>query len=210
MTTPVNHGKLWTPQQHLRMLKLWMAGRSVHKIAGHMGRQTDSILSQFERLGLAEKSQETFRYGTPYPPHSERVKRAHDRFNQVTGGIHHRGPDDPSGPADEYAPLKSEDTGQVALCHTVALKLDNTFPVAPTTEETTMFKFETKHYINGQDVSEMDNATLVKAILQEQAAIAELEKLNPRPKRITKALEERKAKLAEAIEFLDKLDEADA
>lgn len=202
--TPVNHGKVWTPQQRLRMLKLWMAGRSVHQIARHMGRQTDSILAQFEKIGLAEKSRETFGYGTPYPPDSARVKLAHDRFNQVTGGEHHRGPNDPSGSADEYAPLEFEDLSQVAL------KLDNTFPAPHTTEETTMFKFETKHYINGQDVSEMDNATLVKAILQEQAAIAELEKLDPRPKRITKALEERKAKLAEAIEFLDKLDEGDA
>lgn len=209
MTTPVNHGRFWTPQQQLRMLKLWMAGRSVHQIARHMGRQTDSILAQFDKLGL-NGPREGFGYGTPYPPDSELVKRSHDRLSKATGGKHHRGPDDPSGPADEYAPLEFEDLSQVALCHTVTLKLDNTFPAPPTTEETTMFKFETKHYINGQDVSEMDNATLVKAILQEQAAIAELEKLNPRPKRITKALEERKAKLAEAIEFLDKLDEADA
>lgn len=208
--TPVNHGKLWTPQQRLRMLKLWMAGRSVYQIARHMGRHTDSILAQFEKLRLAERSQKLFVYGTPYPPDSELVKLTHDRFNQVTGGEHHRGPDDQDGDPADYALPEADDSSQAALCHTVTLKLDNTFPVPPTSEETTMFKFETKHYINGQDVSEMDNATLVKAILQEQAAIAELEKLNPRPKRITKALEERKAKLAEAIEFLDKLDEADA
>lgn len=207
--TPPNHGRLWTPQQRLRMLKLWMAGRSVHQIARHMGRQTDSILAQFEKLGLNGPT-EAFGYGTPYPPDSERVKRIHDRLSEVTGGEHHRGPDDPGGGPADYALPEADDSSQVSLCHTVTLKLDNTFPVPPTPEETTMFKFETKHYINGQDVSEMDNATLVKAILQEQAAIAELEKLNPRPKRITKALEERKAKLAEAIEFLDKLDEGDA
>lgn len=198
-TRPLNHGKRWTPEQHLRLLKLYIIGYSIGAIARHMYRLEDSILARFSTLHLADTSDPLHMYGVPLSPGHPKVLGMHDKLMRDLNGVHHRGPDDPSGWNCE----KSEKGNPEILADTVAPKFDcNTVHI---TEETIMFKFETKYFINGQDVSEMDNAALVKAIRHEQSAIAELEKLDPCPKRIIKDIEERKAKLAEAVEFLDKL-----
>lgn len=209
-TRPLNHGKRWTPEQHLRLLKLYIIGYPVGAIARHMYRLEESILARFSTLGLADTSDPLQTYGVPLSSSHPKVLSMHDKLTRELNGVHHRGPDDPSGWACENSENDDTEKGNPekgnpeVLTGAVASK----FTVAPITEETTiMFEFKTKHFINGQDVSEMDNATLVKAIRHEQSAIAELEKLDPCPKRIIKDIEERKAKLQEAVEFLDKLDE---
>lgn len=209
MTRPLNHGKRWTPEQHLRLLKLYILGYPIGAIARHMYRLEDSILARFNVLHLADTSDPLRMYGIPLSPSHPKVLSMHDKLMQDLKGVHHRGPDDPSGWVCENSEKGNPEKGNPEiLADTAAPKFDyNTVHI---TEETIMFKFETKHFINGQDVSEMDNATLVKAIRHEQGVIAELEKLDPCPKRIIKDIEERKARLQEAVEFLDKLDEADA
>lgn len=207
MTKPLNHGKRWTPEQHLRLLKLYIIGYPVGAIARHMYRLEDSILARFSALHLADTSDPSHMYGVPLSPSHPKVLGKHDKLVRELKGVHHRGPDDPGGwHCEKFEKGNPEKGNPEILADTVASK----FTVAPITEETIMFKFETKHFINGQDVSEMDNATLVKAIRHEQSAIAELEKLDPCPKRIIKDIEERKAKLQEAVEFLDKLYEESA
>lgn len=182
-----NHGKSWSHQQHLRVLKLYVErGYNIASIAEHMGRQYDSILAQFEKMRLCEqlKRWPETKNSAPYPPDDHRVQQALAILNSGCEGIHHRGPDDPSGWRELPTPTQAAPE--------------------PTTEQTmTTEFFATKHYIAGVDVTDMSDTILISAISKEVREIAALEALSPMPKRIAKMIEARKAKLDEAIAFLD-------
>lgn len=182
-----NHGKSWTPEQQLRILKLYVdRGYNIASIAEHMGRQYDSILAQFEKMRLCEavKHWPETKSSIPYPPDDLKVFCRLHQLDATCKGVHHRGPDDPSGWTELPTPTQAAPE--------------------PTTEQTmTTEFFATKHYIAGVDVTDMSDTILISAISKEVREIAALEALSPMPKRIAKMIEARKAKLDEAIAFLD-------
>lgn len=68
---------------------------------------------------------------------------------------------------------------------------------------TTKF-FETKHFLNAQDISQMSDEQIYAAISKKEADIAKLEAINTKPKRLIAQIEEAKGELAALIAHLDK------
>jgi hypothetical protein len=73
------------------------------------------------------------------------------------------------------------------------------------TKETTVSKltFSTKFLINGSDISELDNANIYARISAEEKRIADLEKIENKPKRLVAEIEEAKATLKKLVAHLD-------
>lgn len=72
-------------------------------------------------------------------------------------------------------------------------------------KETTVSKltFSTKFLINGSDISELDNANIYARISAEEKRIADLEKIDNKPKRLVAEITEAKATLKKLVDHLD-------
>lgn len=85
--------------------------------------------------------------------------------------------------------------------------IDEVTDANPTIQEdntmTTKF-FETKHFLNAQDISQMSDEQIYAAISKKEADIAKLEAINTKPKRLIAQIEEAKGELTALVAHLDK------
>lgn len=68
-------------------------------------------------------------------------------------------------------------------------------------------KLTTRHFLNGKDVADLHLSQIYEAISQAESQIRELEKIENKPKRLVKEIDQRRADLKALVEFLDKQDE---
>lgn len=68
-------------------------------------------------------------------------------------------------------------------------------------------EIKTVTYIDGQDVEQYTVSSLAEKIAKEEAALSKLEQLKTKPKRVLKNIEERRQKLQNLVDVLDKMDE---
>jgi hypothetical protein len=66
---------------------------------------------------------------------------------------------------------------------------------------------KTVTYIDGQDVEQYTVAALADKIAKEETALGRLEQLKTKPKRVLRNIEERRQKLQNLVDILDKMDE---
>lgn len=74
-------------------------------------------------------------------------------------------------------------------------------------ENTMQLKLTTRHFLNGKDVADLHLSQIYEAISQAESQIRELEKIENKPKRLVKEIDQRRADLKALVEFLDKQDE---
>lgn len=67
-------------------------------------------------------------------------------------------------------------------------------------------KFETKHYLNGQDITNLENIEIYREIAREESALKALGEVQNKPKRLQKEIAQREAELKAFVEFLDAQD----
>lgn len=67
-------------------------------------------------------------------------------------------------------------------------------------------KFETKHYLNGQDIKNLENIEIYREIAREESALKALGEVQNKPKRLQKEIAQREAELKAFVEFLDAQD----
>lgn len=105
----------------------------------------------------------------------------------------------------EYAPVG----GTWADCAKLTnnrLNEANGYVPAPTPQEPTMAKpidITTKTLINGRDIKELSDSEVFQLIADEEARIAELEKIKAQPKKLVAEIENRKAGIAALVAHLD-------
>ena len=75
----------------------------------------------------------------------------------------------------------------------------------PTNKEMKM-KFETKHYLNGKDITNLENIEIYREIAREESALKALSEVQNKPKRLVAEIESRTAELKAFVAFLDAQD----
>lgn len=69
--------------------------------------------------------------------------------------------------------------------------------------KTEIIKIETKTFVNGVDISTMDDASVYALIATQEAQIKELDKIETKPKKLTAEIEKRKAGVKALVDYLD-------
>lgn len=78
----------------------------------------------------------------------------------------------------------------------------------PTMAKTPVITINTKTFVNGTDIATMDNSEVYALIASEEKAIAELESIKAKPKRLVDELAKRQAGIAALVAHLDSQDAA--
>lgn len=107
----------------------------------------------------------------------------------------------------EYAPVGGTWADCAKLTNNRLNEANGYIPVpAPTPQEPTMAKpidITTKTLINGRDIKELSDSEVFQLIADEEARIAELEKIKAQPKKLVAEIEKRKAGIAALVAHLD-------
>lgn len=92
----------------------------------------------------------------------------------------------------------------------------NDDPAVPTTPQPTstpqevhmnkIIKIETRIFVNGQDVTGLKDDDLYQLIADQEKAISELEKIQTKPKRLQKEIDDRRAGIEALVKMLDERD----
>lgn len=69
--------------------------------------------------------------------------------------------------------------------------------------KTEIIKIETKTFVNGVDISTLDDASVYALIATQEAQIKELDKIETKPKKLTAEIEKRKAGVKALVDYLD-------
>lgn len=69
--------------------------------------------------------------------------------------------------------------------------------------------FETKHYLNGNDISLISNSRIYELIAEEEHNIKELQKIETKPKRLADEIKKRSEELNRLVNFLNEQDGAE-
>lgn len=192
--TPRNHGKLWSLEDELTVIEMYRDGRGTRAIAEALGRMPDSIAGRCHKYGLCDEFYEKWK-----PRDSDTVEIAlhliQDRIER--GNKNWR----PSTSFIEYLNHKraeaSASTSSEASNEIITTEKDDTM-------NTKLFSLQ--HLVNGQDITTMSDNDLYNAIAAAQADIDRLEKINPKPNRLVKQIETKKADLGALVAFINEQD----
>lgn len=109
----------------------------------------------------------------------------------------------------DYAPLITalrHELNHIEFAATAVTPADLAGFPTPTPQEPTMAKpidITTKTLINGRDIKELSDSEVFQLIADEEARIAELEKIKAQPKKLVAEIEKRKAGIATLVAHLD-------
>lgn len=196
MSEQSNHGKPWTVRDNYYLAGMYVkSNRTVEFIANRLGRTEKAIEAQLCRLGLASVAYTVSGSG---PSRYELLPRGSQQATRIFE-MHEKAHKEQSN---------KEQTVEVVACKNTDT-LVGTMPnivVMDDIQENTMKFYEIKHYIAGIEASKISNEELIAIISKEAAEIEALSKIKPLPKRVMKEIEERRAELAAAVEYLDSLE----
>lgn len=172
-----NHGKIWSGHELVHLRGMFLAGRSLESMSIELQRPADGIITKLV-CTLKCLYQETC--GNPYT------------FRYVVRQGNARKPN--TTPKPKAAPDAADPVPQP----TNLTKLEKLMANNPN-----IIKIETKTFVNGTDVSEMSDAAVYSLIADQEAVIAELEKIKTKPKKLTEEIAKRQAGIDALVGYLD-------
>lgn len=174
--TRCNHGRPWSGQAKSKVSDMFWSGSSLEQIAVAMGRSGGSILPKLVQLGCIKSDW------------------ACEEYVVCTR---------PTNPQPDSLLAEAADNIDSAIQHlsNVTNSLKEILM-----SKTTIIKIETKTFVNGVDISSMEDAAIYQLIATQEAEIAELEKIQTKPKKLQAEIDKRRDGIKALVDYLDSAD----
>lgn len=177
-------GRLWGGDEIARLKGLFWSGRSLEYICHDMERPPSGVLNK-----LAEH--DCLSYDPMTSAYTVRKKTPHN-----------------SGPTKDIEPEREVTTLPAEIAAHIDNAVSHLTRVSNSLKEilmnkTEIIKIETKTFVNGVDISTMEDSDVYALIATQEAQIKELDKIETKPRKLTAEIEKRKAGVKALVDYLD-------
>lgn len=176
------YGKRWDDEEKGELLNRFWVGQDLETICTSMDRPPTGVLNKLSELRCLTFDRPTF---------THLVAKKTPRNSHV--------PASPKAPPQKAA--EHIDSAVTPLTN-VSNSLKEILM-----SKTEIIKIETKTFVNGVDISAMEDAEIYQLIANQEAQVKELDKIETKPKRLQTEIAKRKAGIQALVDYLDSKDQ---
>lgn len=174
------YGRPWEDHEYAMLKQLFWGGKNLEQICIAMNRPPNGVLTKLREVRCVEFDLSGYRY----------IVRKKTPSNSAV----------PITSVPDKAPL--QEFGGVVIDSAISQPITLTFQET-LMNKTDIIKIETKTFVNGVDVTTMDDSEVYSLIRAQEALIEDLDKIKTKPKKLVAEIEKRKAGIQALVDYLD-------
>lgn len=175
------YGKTWVVADENKLTDLFWAGKDLKAMCEALKRPPNGIITRLVHLRCLSFDPIAYKYFVARRP---KVK-----------------PTPPPEPTP--VELKQEIDDHLSAAAECFSDLSNSLKEILMTKSTEIIKIETKTFVNGVDISTMEDAAIYQLIATQEAEIEELDKIKNKPKKLKEEIAKRQEGITALVSYLD-------